>query len=218
MDRGAWWAAVHRVAKSQTPLKRFSTHAGLCFFSYNSSNPWAMLRDPPRVTEFAVGTAGIQTWYFVTSKLTEHRLLLNASTILLSPKRIIFPQPYRRFSRQESWSPIRLVPPTGLYKPCGLTVPSASRKHREENIFAIHMPVRNEEICGFSCYIRFLGGWRKGGGKHPANREESLTTPGSIITFLSPRNLITVGIMRKWFIYSPSSRYLLSTYYVPTLY
>ena len=25
MDRGAWRATVHRVAKSQTPLKRFST-------------------------------------------------------------------------------------------------------------------------------------------------------------------------------------------------
>ena len=27
MDRGAWWATVHRVAKSQTRLKRLSTHA-----------------------------------------------------------------------------------------------------------------------------------------------------------------------------------------------
>ena len=27
MDRGAWWAAVHRVAKSQTQLKRLSMHA-----------------------------------------------------------------------------------------------------------------------------------------------------------------------------------------------
>ena len=26
MDRGAWWAAVHRVAKSQTQLKRPSMH------------------------------------------------------------------------------------------------------------------------------------------------------------------------------------------------
>ena len=26
MDRGAWWARVHRVAKSQIKLKRFSTH------------------------------------------------------------------------------------------------------------------------------------------------------------------------------------------------
>ena len=27
MDRGAWWATVHRVTKSQTPLKQLSTHA-----------------------------------------------------------------------------------------------------------------------------------------------------------------------------------------------
>ena len=26
MDRGAWWAAVHEVAKSQTRLKQLSTH------------------------------------------------------------------------------------------------------------------------------------------------------------------------------------------------
>ena len=28
MDRGAWWATVHRVAKSRTQLKRLSTHSG----------------------------------------------------------------------------------------------------------------------------------------------------------------------------------------------
>ena len=27
MDGGAWWATVHRVAKSETPLKQLSTHA-----------------------------------------------------------------------------------------------------------------------------------------------------------------------------------------------
>ena len=27
MGRGAWWATAHRVAKSRTRLKRFSTHA-----------------------------------------------------------------------------------------------------------------------------------------------------------------------------------------------
>ena len=26
MDRGAWWATVHRVAKSHTRLKQLSTH------------------------------------------------------------------------------------------------------------------------------------------------------------------------------------------------
>ena len=27
MDRGAWWATVHGMAKSQTRLKRLCTHA-----------------------------------------------------------------------------------------------------------------------------------------------------------------------------------------------
>ena len=27
MDRGAWWATVHSVAKGQTQLKQLSTHA-----------------------------------------------------------------------------------------------------------------------------------------------------------------------------------------------
>ena len=27
MDRGAWWAAVHRVTQSRTLLERLSTHA-----------------------------------------------------------------------------------------------------------------------------------------------------------------------------------------------
>ena len=29
MDRGTWWATVHRVSKSQTPLKRLSTQRSL---------------------------------------------------------------------------------------------------------------------------------------------------------------------------------------------
>ena len=29
MDRGAWWAAVHGVAKSWTRLKQLSAHTGL---------------------------------------------------------------------------------------------------------------------------------------------------------------------------------------------
>ena len=33
MDRGAWRATVHRVAKSQTRLKQLSTHAGDVDFS-----------------------------------------------------------------------------------------------------------------------------------------------------------------------------------------
>ena len=29
MDRGAWWATIHRVAKSHTRLKQFSTQHAL---------------------------------------------------------------------------------------------------------------------------------------------------------------------------------------------
>ena len=32
MDRGAWWATVHRVTKNQTHLKRLSDH-GLQFLA-----------------------------------------------------------------------------------------------------------------------------------------------------------------------------------------
>ena len=48
MDKGAWWAMIHRVAKSRTRLKQFSMHArqinrlknGICvllLFSHSSS-------------------------------------------------------------------------------------------------------------------------------------------------------------------------------------
>ena len=30
MDRGAWWATVHRIAKSWTQLKQLSMHAYVC--------------------------------------------------------------------------------------------------------------------------------------------------------------------------------------------
>ena len=31
MDRGAWWATAHKVAKSQTQLNQLSTHARIVF-------------------------------------------------------------------------------------------------------------------------------------------------------------------------------------------
>ena len=34
MDRGAWWATVHKVAKSRTGLKRLSTRARTCIHIY----------------------------------------------------------------------------------------------------------------------------------------------------------------------------------------
>ena len=33
MDRGAWWATVHRVAKSRKPLKQLSMHTTGMFLS-----------------------------------------------------------------------------------------------------------------------------------------------------------------------------------------
>ena len=48
MDRGAWWATVHRVAKSQTQLKQLSTHTCLFITAVFSwwSNPFAIRKCP----------------------------------------------------------------------------------------------------------------------------------------------------------------------------
>ena len=37
MDRGAWWATVRRVTKSQTRLKQFSTHTLACLYRTSSA-------------------------------------------------------------------------------------------------------------------------------------------------------------------------------------
>ena len=39
MDRGAWQATVHRVTKSQTRLKQFSTHTHSCFTQVTAIMP-----------------------------------------------------------------------------------------------------------------------------------------------------------------------------------
>ena len=41
MDRGAWWATIHRVAKSRTPLKRLSMHACTLTGQGNFKSKWA---------------------------------------------------------------------------------------------------------------------------------------------------------------------------------
>ena len=54
MDRGAWWATVHGVAKSRTRLKRLGTHdlvlsfsvggrSGTCLLPRPSGGPWVTL-------------------------------------------------------------------------------------------------------------------------------------------------------------------------------
>ena len=40
MDRGAWYAIVHRVAKSRTGLKRLSTHAERNRINITSQTIW----------------------------------------------------------------------------------------------------------------------------------------------------------------------------------
>ena len=58
MDRGAWWATVHRVIKSQTRLKRLSKQAYIhvCVCIWCLSLEWAPLvaqtvRNPPAIQE-----------------------------------------------------------------------------------------------------------------------------------------------------------------------
>ena len=38
MDRGAWWATIHRVTQSQTQLKWLSTHAEISKVSKKGTN------------------------------------------------------------------------------------------------------------------------------------------------------------------------------------
>ena len=48
IDRGAWWATVHRVAKSRTQLKSLSTHStkedNLFSDKYHEENKWRDVR------------------------------------------------------------------------------------------------------------------------------------------------------------------------------
>ena len=44
MERGAWWATIHRVAKSQTLLKRLSVHT--CAHTHTHTHT-AIPRDIP---------------------------------------------------------------------------------------------------------------------------------------------------------------------------
>ena len=41
LDRGAWWATVHRVTKSQTRLKRLSMHA--CKMIHRAQILWKLV-------------------------------------------------------------------------------------------------------------------------------------------------------------------------------
>ena len=50
MDRGAWWASVHRVAKSQTQLKQLSPHAE----SQTSTYIWEFVKKTFHIKETGI--------------------------------------------------------------------------------------------------------------------------------------------------------------------
>ena len=59
-DRGAWWATVHGVAKSQTPLKGDSTEGGPApglSILIRASRPSRLGRGPPRGSAAACSSA-----------------------------------------------------------------------------------------------------------------------------------------------------------------
>jgi len=65
VDRGAWWAAVHRVAQSRTQLKRLSMHA--CIGEGNGNPlPYSCLENP----------RDRGTWWAAISGVTENRIRL----------------------------------------------------------------------------------------------------------------------------------------------
>ena len=58
MDRGAWWATVHRVAKSRTQLKQLSMHIGVSrqwLLSHQGSMITNKLEESPRGSDTRIG-------------------------------------------------------------------------------------------------------------------------------------------------------------------
>ena len=74
MDRGAWWATVHGIPKSQTRLR---VHA--CNATLGSSNP--RLRWFIRASPLLTGT-GCQSWYLRSSILAEAMFSLSRFQLL----------------------------------------------------------------------------------------------------------------------------------------
>ena len=66
MDRGAWWATVHGVAKSWTRLKRRSTHIQARFtwsdISSSVTFPKSDVMEPPHIMfpELCMGSTGAE--------------------------------------------------------------------------------------------------------------------------------------------------------------
>ena len=74
MDRGAWWAAVHGVAQSQTQLKRLSMHA--CIEEGNGNPLLYSCLENPRD-----GGARWAAIYGVAQSLTQLKRLSSSSSL-----------------------------------------------------------------------------------------------------------------------------------------
>ena len=68
MDREAWWATVHRVAKSQTWLKGLSTQSQLPYF----------IASPPMMLPVLLNADCVPWWVLITS-LTSAKLIFQTS-------------------------------------------------------------------------------------------------------------------------------------------
>ena len=85
MDRGAWWAAVHRVTQSQTRLKRLSMHA--CTGEGNGNPLQQSCLENPR--ERGAWWAAV---YGVAQSQTQlKRLSSSSSSRAKKPKGLLFP-------------------------------------------------------------------------------------------------------------------------------
>ena len=69
MDRGAWWATVHGVAKSQTQLKQLSTTAQARRESYGEGNGSPLQRS-------CLENPGKGAWWAAVSGVTQSRTRL----------------------------------------------------------------------------------------------------------------------------------------------
>ena len=69
MDRGAWWAAVHRVAQSRTQLKQLSIHA--CIGEGNGNPLQCSCLENPRESGSQGSLVGCRLWGRTESDTTE---------------------------------------------------------------------------------------------------------------------------------------------------
>ena len=107
MDRGAWWATVHKVTKGQTRLKRLSTDTGWKLGSTNfpsrslelmiTGDSLAFIPGPRILPPFIFSEevkSLSRVWLFVTAWTVAYHVPLSM-----------------RFSRQEYWIGLPFLPP-----------------------------------------------------------------------------------------------------------